>query len=76
MKEGFLDLQSWGLDLVTPKILVLHQKTAGVRLHEPPIRGRLPSDSEVHHTLMVPHLCHMVPHFWLLDLSELCSPSG
>lgn len=48
MKEGFLGLQSWGLDLVTPKILVLHQKAAGVRLqeHHP---GRLPSDSEVHH---------------------------
>lgn len=76
MKEGFLGLQSWRLDLVTPKILVLHQKVAGVRLHEPPIRGRLPSDSEVRHAPMVPHLCHMVPHFWLLDLSELCSPSG
>lgn len=34
MKEGFLGLQSWGLDLVTPKILVLHQKAAGVRLQE------------------------------------------
>lgn len=29
MKEGFLGLQSWGLDLVTPKILVLHQKVMG-----------------------------------------------
>lgn len=35
MKEGFLGLQSWGLDVVTPSTLVLHWKAAGVRLREP-----------------------------------------
>lgn len=74
MREGFLGLQSWGLDVVTPSILVLHRKAAGVRLREPQPGAGSP-DSEAGHVLMVPHPCHKVPHFWPLGLSELCSPS-
>ena len=41
MKEGFLGLQSWGLDAVTPSTLVLHRKALGSGCVSP-ARGRLP----------------------------------